>query len=70
MTRRCTIFIDFPNGTNEAIAQKYEDLSRCIAYADNLQNMSGIPGLHVSVWFAGKCYYSTDRNVKLSGFPD
>ena len=70
MTHHSTIFIDFPNGTYEAIAQKYEDLSRCIAYADNLQKMSGIPGLRVSVWFAGKCYHSTDRSVQFTGFPD
>ena len=65
-----SIFIDFPNGTNEAVAQKYTDYSQCVKYADNLQNMINIQGLNVSVWHAGKCYYSTDINVKLDGFPD
>ena len=60
-----TMFIDFQSGLHEPIAQKYNEYTKCVEYADRLKNSIGLDNVHVSVWYGGKCYYSTDITVQL-----
>ena len=59
------VFIDFPNGFNLGLCDGFGSLDTATIRCDN--NKAVTQDVHFSVWRGGKCYYSTDKSVKIEG---
>ena len=64
-----TVFIDVTEFHSIEIA-KVSNISEGVCICDYRANYSTGANVHYSVWKNGKCYYSTNINVKLDGFTD
>ena len=60
-----TVFIDFPDGFNLGLYGGFKSLDTATIHCD--YNKTVTQDVHFSVWRGGKCYYSTDKSVKIEG---